>query len=136
MLVAIDASWAGSERRAYLETRLQRALRPAGISLARVVALGEQVLGFLLGEVTYGEFGRVSPVAWVDTLGVRRDQVRRKVGQTLLDDFVRHARAIGADRIATMLEPTDEALADFLEAQGFRVAPTRVVERLLEDRKR
>lgn len=127
----IDASWSGADRRGYLDARLRRALRPSGISLARVADWKGQVLGFLLGEVTRGEFGRVAPVGWIDTLGVRRDAARHGVGTALIQDFERHARAAGAERIATLLDPGDEALCDFLEAHGFRVAATRVVERLL-----
>jgi GNAT superfamily N-acetyltransferase len=130
-LVAIDASWGGAARREYLRDRLRRALRPTGISLGRLAECEGNVVGFVLGEVTRGEFGRVAPVAWVDTIGVRKDALRRKVGSTLLSDFERHGRAAGADRLATLVEPNDEALTDFLEAHGFRLAPTRVVERPL-----
>lgn len=130
-LVAIDAAWAGHERRNYLASRLARALRPSGISLARVAEAGGEVVGFLLGEVTRGEFGRVEPEAWIDTFGVRPDCVRRGVGKALLEDFERHAQVLGTERVRTLLDPKDLALTGFLEKQGFRLATTKVVERQL-----
>ncbi|MEK6606498.1 MAG: GNAT family N-acetyltransferase [Myxococcota bacterium] len=130
-MARIDAEWSGVDRREYLRARLGRALRPDGVTLARVAALGDRVLGFLVGEVTRGEYGRVEPVAWIDTVGVGRDAARKGVGRALLDDFLRHARAAGATRVRTLLDPEQEALAEFLDAQGFRMAPTRVVERAL-----
>lgn len=131
-MVRIDSAWSGTERRGYLEARLSRASRPRGISLARVAERGGEVVGFVFGEVTRGEFGRTEPVAWIDTIGVRRDQARRGMGTVLLDEFLSCARVIGAERVRTMLDPGEDELTEFLEAQGFGVAPTRVVERLVE----
>lgn len=131
-LVRIDAAWSGRERRGYLGERLRRALRPSGISLARVCVHEGRVVGFLLGEVTGGEFGRVGSAAWIDTVGVDRSQGRRGVGSALLQDFMRHAQVLGCERVRTLLDPEDEVLTGFLEAHLFRVAPTKVVERALE----
>jgi len=131
-LVHIDSAWSGAERRGYLEGRLRRALRPHGISLARVAERGADVVGFVFGEVTRGEFGRTEPVAWIDTIGVRRDQARLGVGTALLREFMSCARMIGAERVRTLLDLGEDALTDFLEAHGFRVAQTTVVERVVE----
>ncbi|MFN7972600.1 MAG: GNAT family N-acetyltransferase [Acidobacteriota bacterium] len=128
-ICAIDRQWTHHERRAFLGERLRRALRPRGISLARVCESAGEVCGFLLGEVTHGEFGRVAPVAWIDTIGVARDRLHHGVGTLLLQDFLRHARLLGVESVRTMLEPTDTALGRFLEAQEFQDARTRVVER-------
>jgi GNAT superfamily N-acetyltransferase len=133
-LVRLDAAWSGVERRGYLRQRLSRALRPRGISLARVGESGGELVGFVLGELTLGEFGRVEATAWIDTIAVRPDHARRGVGAALIEDFVAHAYAAGAERIRTMIEPRDEALWDFLTAQGFGPAPTRVIELSLEGR--
>ena len=38
---------------------------------------------------------------------------------------------MGAVRVRTLLDPVDEALTEFLETQGFSVAATKVVERVL-----
>jgi len=130
-LVRIDAHWSGHERRAYLEGRLRRALRPVGISLARIAEQQGETVGFLLGEVTYGEFGKADPVAWIDTISVRYDHVREGIGALLLDDFLTSAHAIGAERVRTMLEPGDEDLAAFLDKRGFHCAPTSIVEKTL-----
>lgn len=127
-LVGIDSAWGGTQRRGYLEARLLRASRPRGISLARVAERQGEVVGFVFGEVTRGEFGRTESVAWIDTVGVRRDVARQGVGTALLEEFVSCARVIGADRVRTLLDPGEEALAEFLEAHGFGIAPTRVVE--------
>ncbi len=132
-LVAIDAAWSGEKRRGYLEARLRRALRPSGISLARIAERQDgTIVGFLFGEVTRGEFGRVDSVAWIDTFGVSRQTVREGIGSLLLGDFIRHAHALGTVSVRTLLEPQDEALTAFLEAHGFQVAPTKVVEQSLE----
>jgi predicted N-acetyltransferase YhbS len=134
-LVAIDAEWSGRPRRGYLRQRLQRALRPRGISLARVACAGDEIVGFVLGELTNGEFGRVEGTAWIDTIGVRRDWARRGVGSALVEDFAAHAHTAGAERVRTLLDPESAALGDFLAVHGFGPAPTRVVELALEGRR-
>ena len=131
-LVEIDAGWRDDRRRAYLESRLRRATRPSGISLARVAEQDGEIVGFLLGEVTRGEFGRVESQAWIDTFGVKKSAARRGIGSLLLKDFMRHAQILGALRVRTLLEPEDEVLADFLQAHEFSVAATQVVEHTLE----
>ena len=135
-MVRLDAAWSGTERRSYLRQRLQRALRPRGISLARVGESGGELVGFVLGELTLGEFGRVETTAWIDTIAVKRDHARRGVGSALVEDFIAHAHAAGADRIRTMLEAEDAALSDFLAVHGFAQAPVRVIELALDGRPR
>jgi predicted N-acetyltransferase YhbS len=130
-LARIDGQWTGRQRRAYLAERLGRTLRPAAINLSRVAELDGRVVGFLFGEVTRGEFGDVGSVAWVDTVAVERARTREGVGSALLADFVAHATTAGSNRIWTLLDPGDEALTEFLQAHGFRVAATRVVEKIL-----
>lgn len=131
-LAHIDAEWSGRPRRAYLEARLRRAVRPAGINLSRVAELDGEIVGFLFGEVTRGEFGRVDAMAWIDTFGVRKDRARRGVGKALLHDFMRHAEVLGAQAVRTLLDPEDDVLTSFLESQDFHVAATKVVERVVE----
>lgn len=130
-LVTIDASWSKQRRRSYLEGRLRRAMRPAGVSLARVAEHDGKVVGFLLGEATWGEFGRIGGVAWIDTIGVEREHVREGVGRALLQDFMLHADKLGVESIRTLLEPENDDLTEFLQENGFGVARTRVVEKRL-----
>jgi len=131
-IVRIDEAWTGEPRPTYLGSRLGRTQHGAGIDLSRVAERDGEVVGYLFGEVTRGEFGRVFPVAWVDTIGVRKDQVRGGVGSALLQEFMRHARAAGARRVWTLLEPEAGGLADFLQAHGFHVAKAKLVEQVLD----
>lgn len=130
-LTRIDQAWTGKERGPYLESRLKRAMRPSGISLARVAELHGEIVGFLFGEVTWGEFGRVDGAAWVDTVAVSRTHTRAGVGSALLADFVRHADILGVSSVRTLLEPENEDLTEFLQQHAFSLAKTRVVERPL-----
>ncbi len=130
-VVRIDRHWSHTERRTFLEERLLRTLRPATINLSRVVERKGEVVGFLFGEVTRGEFGQTGAVAWVDTVGVDPAAVRGGVGSALLSEFMAHARAAGGERVWTLLSPDDEDLTEFLEVHGFRVADTKVVEKVL-----
>lgn len=127
-IAPIDRSWTQTDRRRYLEDRIAQAARGTAIDLSRVAEWNGEIVGFLFGSVTRGEFGRAGPIAWVDTVGVRSDQARRGVGSALLADFLRHARATGATRVWTLLDPDDEELTEFLETHGFSVAATKVVE--------
>ena len=135
-MVRLDAAWSGVERRSYLRQRLSRALRPRGISLARVGESGGELVGFVLGDLTLGEFGRVETTAWIDTIAVQRDHAHRGIGSALIEDFIAHAHAAGADRIRTMIEGNDTALGEFLAVHGFGAAPVRVIELALDGRTR
>jgi GNAT superfamily N-acetyltransferase len=130
-IVRIDAAWSGRERRAYFDDRLGRIWSAPGLDLSRVAERRGQVVGYVLGDVARGEFGRVGAVAWIEAIGVRRDQARQGVGSALLREFSVYAAALGATRVWTLLDPDDERLTDFLQAQGFGLARAKVVERNL-----
>jgi hypothetical protein len=58
-LVAIDAAHSGRRRRGYFERRLATALRDRERDVQVAVVQAGQLLGFMLGRVLEGEFGRV-----------------------------------------------------------------------------
>lgn len=131
-ILRIDRQWTGRDRRDFLSERLDRTLRAGAINLARILERDGQIIGFVFGEVMRGEFGHVGVTAWIDTIGIDRRMTRGGAGSALLSDFMTHARAAGSDCVRTLLEPEDEALTEFLEQKGFRLAPVVVVEHSLD----
>ena len=67
-VVAIDAAATGRRRPRYFEIMLQRAVTLASLQISLVAELENQVVGFVIGSLYYGEYGVVEPSASIDAI--------------------------------------------------------------------
>jgi ribosomal protein S18 acetylase RimI-like enzyme len=83
------------------------------------------VAGFLTARADLGDFGRVEPVAVLDTIGVDPGFAHRGVGRALLSQLMLNLSALRIERVETVVAPRDFGLLGFLYASGF--APSQKI---------
>ena len=121
-IARIDRRHTGRERRGYLCRSLRDALADSALRVSLVARADGAVAGFLMASLDYGDFGRVEPVAVIDTIGVDPLRARQGVGRALLSQLFVNLAALGVERVETALAPGELALAGFFHAAGFRPA--------------
>jgi predicted N-acetyltransferase YhbS len=133
-VVALDARVFGEPRPAYFERRLaslasleraERAMRTIGV----VAEEGGAVVGFVMGTLTYGEFGFTQITALIDSLAVDPDHQRRGTGRALATAFLEESAAQGAREVYTLVNWNAWDMLRFFDALGFVIAPTLPLHR-------
>jgi len=123
-LAQIDSRITGRNRRGYFERKLEEALHESDVRVSLVAEVDGEPAGFIMARVDFGAFGRVEPVAVLDTIGVDPDQHGRGVGHALLSQLLINLATLRVERIRTELDWNEHDLLQFLNACGFRPAQT------------
>lgn len=132
-LIDIDAAHTGRRRQEYFKGRLNRALAGSDVQVSLGAELDGRLIGAVLAQVQYGEYGMAEPVAVLDTILVDRAFAGKGVAAALLSHMVRNLRALGVERIRTEVAWDQQALLTFLAHSGFTPAPRFVLERSIRD---
>jgi ribosomal protein S18 acetylase RimI-like enzyme len=119
-LVAIDRRMTGRDRFAYFQEKLAEALSDSDIRVSLVAECDGVPAGFIMARVDLGEFGRIEPVAVMDTIGVDPDYRDKGVGRALLSQLLVNLTTLRVERIRTELDWRERALLGFLDHCGFR----------------
>ena len=117
-IVEIDRKVLGKDRLSYWKQQIH--LSNAHYPLSCLVAEYEgKVIGFILGEVSGGEFNVPDTVGWISTIGVdpayQQQGVARKLGQ----EFIKNLKSIGVTIVYTLVNWSDWDLLHFFHAMGF-----------------
>lgn len=118
-ILRIDRQITGSDRSAYIEAKLGEAMDDSAIRVSLTARLDGAIVGFLMARADLGDFGRVEPVAVLDTLGVDPGYGHRGVGHALVSQLFGNLEALRIDRVETSVHPTEMALLGFMLATGF-----------------
>jgi len=133
-VVAIDAAIEGRWRRNYVERRLAAALRQPALHAQFAACDSKGLAGFILARVLEGEFGRSKPGLRLEMIGVRPDARGHgggaKLFRALLDWGARH----GIRDVRTSTGWQDAQMLGWLDAMGFRLASSVILDAALEDR--
>jgi len=118
-IVEIEDRVTGVARRTYWEKRIEisEAIRPHWTSL--VAELDNRVVGFLFGRAGELEFGLPGTVAWIETIGVDPAYRRRRVAETLVEQFASSAEDHGIKTIFTLINTNQDELQHFFSRIGF-----------------
>ena len=119
-IVRIDRAITGRDRQAYIAGKLGEALGDSAIRVSLSARLDGAIVGYLMARADLGDFGRVEPVAVLDTVGVDPAYGHRGVGHALVSQLFANLSALQIDRVETVLAAADLALAGFLHGTGFR----------------
>ena len=87
--------------------------------ISLVAEVGEQVVGFILGDVSGWEFGVPETIGWMHTIGVAPAYQKRGVATALARELIKNLRAIGVRTIYTLVSWDDWDLLQFFHAMGF-----------------
>jgi predicted N-acetyltransferase YhbS len=118
-LVEIDARITERNRRGYFERKLQEAMHESDVRVSLVAEIDGEPVGFIMARVDFGAFGRVEPVAVLDTIGVDPNAQNRGVGRALLSQLLMNLSTLRVERVRTELGWAEHDLMRFLERCGF-----------------
>lgn len=118
-IARIDRRLTGRDRRAYLFHGLRETFSDSAVRISLAAKTDGGVSGFLMARMDYGDFGRVEPVAVIDTMGIDPMRVREGIGRALLSQLFVNLSALGVERVETMVAPGQLALLGFFDHAGF-----------------
>lgn len=119
-IARVDARITGRQRRGYLCRTLGEALADSAVRVSLAACSDGAVSGFVMARVDYGDFGRVEPVAVIDTIGIDPLRTRRGIGRALLSQLFLNLAALRVERVETVVAPASLDLMGFFFAAGFR----------------
>ncbi|HOC45831.1 MAG: GNAT family N-acetyltransferase [Syntrophorhabdaceae bacterium] len=114
----IDESLLGTQRKDYWAMRLERTETSGVPSLAAEV--GGRVIGFILGSASGWEYGIPDNIAWIDTLGVRKEYQKKGIARLLFREMFFMFKEVGVDTIYVLVSWRDWDLLKFFDKMGFK----------------
>lgn len=118
-VVRVDRAITGRDRHDYMKQQLCEAMQESALRVSLAARRDGIVAGFLMARADLGDFGRVEPVAVIDTIGVHPDFAHRGIGRALLSQLFVNLAALRIERVETVLAPRDFGLLGFLYDAGF-----------------
>lgn len=130
-LIAIDRRITGRDRSAYFQDKLAEALADSDIRVSLVAECDGVAVGFIMARVDLGEFGRIEPVAVIDTIGVDPDYHDRGIGRALLSQLLVNLSTLRVERVRTEIDWRQRELLAFLDHCGFHPAQELCFDRAI-----
>ena len=131
-VIALDAAITGIQKTDYWYELFHRyGIRGGQQRHFLVGARGNQVLGYVIGEVRDWEFGS-TPCGWVFGLAVHPDARQSGLGSRLLDAVCDGFRRAGVRTVRTLLARDNNLILSFFRSQGMMAAPYIPLEMALE----
>ncbi len=127
-VVAIDQAIECRSRRAYVQRRLDAALREPARHVQLAAVDGQGLDGYILARVLRGEFGRRKPALRLELIGVRREAQHHGVGRQLLEALLTYARRHDLAELRTAAKWNDHTMLRWHDAMGFQLAPDLIVD--------
>jgi ribosomal protein S18 acetylase RimI-like enzyme len=127
-VIALDARNVGRRRADFYRRKLQQNLVESGIKVSLAAEVEGVLRGFLLARVQYGEFGRMEPVAVLDSLAVDPASHRAGVGHALLRQLRMNLAALHIPVLRTDVAWDQQAMLGFFRKEGFAPAPRLCLE--------
>jgi len=118
-IVRIDRDITGRNREAYMKHKLNETMVDSAIRVSLTARLDGAIVGYLMARADLGDFGRIEPVAVIDTIGVDPGYAHRGVGHALLSQLFANLGALRIERVETVVAPGDLGLLGFLYGAGF-----------------
>jgi ribosomal protein S18 acetylase RimI-like enzyme len=118
-IARVDRRHTGRDRRGYLCRTLAEALADSAVRVSLAARVDGSVAGYLMARLDYGDYGRAEPAAVIDTVGVDPLRERQGIGRALLSQLFVNLRALGVERVETVVSPGNLGLMGFFCAAGF-----------------
>jgi ribosomal protein S18 acetylase RimI-like enzyme len=132
-VVRIDEKVLKASRPEYYKLRFEKLFQSRDYLPASLVAEepGGTVVGFVMGELFIGEYGISKEKATLDTIGVDPHYQHKGIGNLLMSEFMDHLRALGVQKVNTLVDWNDSRLIHFFSANQFTPSKTINLERSL-----
>lgn len=131
VVIELDARILGQARTTYFQRRLA-ALEHADIGhhlIFLVADYHDEIIGFIMGTLAFGEFGLAQVTAIIDSLTVHPHYQRQHIGQQLIETFLSRSASLGARAAYTLVQWENWELLKVFHALGFSLASTIPLER-------
>ena len=125
-VIGIDEKVLKASRPEYYEMKFEKLFNSKDYLPTSLVAEGEDgtLAGFIMGELYMGEYGIFQEEATLDTIGVDPDYQHKGIGEQLINEFLDHLRALGVQKINTLVDRNDSKLMHFFNANQFSPSKT------------
>jgi predicted N-acetyltransferase YhbS len=118
-VIRIDQRVAGRRRETYIRELVDEAMSDSAVRVSLVARIDGIAAGFVMARADFGDYGRVSPVAVLDTIGVDPDYAHRGVGHALLSQLFTNLEALGVERVETAVARENFGLLGFFYNLSF-----------------
>ncbi len=118
-IVRIDRRITGRDRAGYITQLVNEAMRDSAIRVSLAAHRDGSVAGFVMSKVDIGDFGRMEPVAVIDTIGVDPGFAAQGIGTALLSQLFVNLEALHVERVETVVSREDFELLGFFYRAGF-----------------
>ena len=119
-IVRIDRAITGRNRQEYMMHQLAEAMHDSALRVSLTARRDGVVAGYVMARADLGDFGRVEPVAVIDTIGVDPEYSHHGIGHALLSQLFANLGALRIERVETVVAPRDFGLLGFLYSVGFK----------------
>ncbi len=123
VVIRIDRKITGQDRGIFYRRKFSEVLEESGVRISLVAELDEQVVGFIMARVDYGEFGRTDTVAVIDNIAIAPSASGQHVGLALMDQLLSNLRTLRVQTARTEVDWNQFDLSRFLERCGFYPSP-------------
>lgn len=121
-IISIDAATTGTDRGDYYRRKQHENLHQSGVRVSLVAEQDGLPVGFIMARVDYGEFGRTSPEAVMDTIAVDPGYQGQGVGQALMAKLMANLGVLQVETVRTEVDWDDTGLIGYFSAVGFEPA--------------
>ena len=120
-VVGVDEKVLKAFRPEYYEMKFEKLFKSKDYLPTSLVAEEEDgaVVGFVMGELYMGEYGIFREEATLDTIGVDPDYQHMGIGEQLINEFLDHLKALGVQKINTLVDRNDSKLMHFFNTNQF-----------------
>lgn len=134
-IVRIDAKSSGTPRREYFRQKLRDALERSSVRISLAAIHQGRVVGFLLGSVYYGEFGRAETTATLEAIAIEPELKGHGVGRALWRQLAVNLKGMRVERVDTLVRWNNLELLGFFQQLGFAPSSRLCLERILDPEK-
>ena len=125
-VAAIDALVSKQDRRQYYERKIDAVINnPHNINTSLVAEVDGRVVGFIMGDVYFGEFGIPGTSATIDSIGVAPAFQNCGIAHDLMDQFLINMNGVGVRTLYTLVNWDDAKLKKFFAR--YKLLPSRRV---------
>jgi len=118
-LVELDSVILGSyKRKEYWEKKFA-VFRLRHPNLSLVAYRDDQLVGYIMGNISGWEFGVMAGIGWVELLGVDPNAQRKGVGRELTEELLHQFRTLDVKKVYTMILAKDVNIRNLFNAMGF-----------------